>query len=79
MKYPQESFRPATLLKRDSNTNVFLWILQIFKNSYFDEHLLTTASDFFKTATEQQWSATSVLTLFLSSGNLLTGYEQLSY
>ena len=25
-----KTFRPATLLKRDSNTDVFLWILQIF-------------------------------------------------
>ena len=28
------AFRPATLLKRDSNKDVFLWILQNFKNSY---------------------------------------------
>ena len=49
------------------------------KNTYFEEHLLTVASDFFKTSTGQWWVATSVLTLFLSSDNLLTGYEQLSY
>ena len=27
-----------TLLKRNSNTGVFLWILRIFKNTYFEEH-----------------------------------------
>ena len=34
---------------------------------------------FFKTATEQPWATASVLTLLLSSDNLLTGYEQLSH
>ena len=29
--------------------------------------------------TSAQWAAASVLTLLLSSDNLLTGYEQLSY
>ena len=52
---------------------------KIFKNTYLEKHLLTAASDFFDTATKQQWAATSVLTLLLSSDNLLTGYEQLSY
>ena len=32
---------------------------------------------FFKTTTEPRWAAASVLTHFLSSDNLLTGYEQL--
>ena len=38
------------------------------------------ASDFLKQlqATEQWWEAASVLTFFLSSDKLLTGYEQLS-
>ena len=31
--------KPATFLRRDSNTSVFLWILQSFKNTYFDENL----------------------------------------
>ena len=47
-QYSQESFRPATFLKRDSNTGVFLWICEIFKSTYFEEHLLTAASDFLK-------------------------------
>ena len=34
---------------------------------------------FFKTATEHRWAAASVLTILLSSDNLFTGYEQLSY
>ena len=37
--------RPATLLKKDSNTGVFLWICDIFKNTYFEQHLGTTASN----------------------------------
>ena len=48
-QYPQESYRPSTLLKTDSNTVFSPWILQnILKNTYFEEHLLTAASDFLK-------------------------------
>ena len=36
--------RPATLSKRDSDIGVFLWILRIFKNTFFTENLQTTAS-----------------------------------
>ena len=36
-------WRLATLLKRYSNTSVFLWIL---KNNYFEKHLQTVASAF---------------------------------
>ena len=43
---------------------------KIFKNIFFVQHLLMAASDF-KTATEQRWAAASVLTLLISSGNLL--------
>ena len=35
----------ANLLKRGYNTGVFQGILQIFKNTSFEEHLRTTASD----------------------------------
>ena len=34
-----QAFRAATLLKRDSNTGVFLWILRNFINILFIEHL----------------------------------------
>ena len=35
------SLRPEFLLKRDSNTGVFLWNLQnLIKNTFFTEHLL---------------------------------------
>ena len=49
-QYSQESICvrvslfPSTLLKSDSNTCAFLWILQIFKAIYFEEHLRTAAS-----------------------------------
>ena len=36
------AFRSATLLKRDSNTGVFLWFCEIFKNTYFQEILETS-------------------------------------
>ena len=35
-----QAFRPATSLKRDSNTDFFLRNCKIFKNSFFTEHLL---------------------------------------
>ena len=34
---------PATLLKRDYNTYVFLWNQQNFTNTYFEEYLRTAA------------------------------------
>ena len=40
----------ATLLKRDSNTAIFLWILRIFKSTYFEEHVGTATSKFSVTA-----------------------------
>ena len=42
----------------------------MFKNTYFEEHLLTAVSDFLRTATEQPCAASSVLALNLD--NLLT-------
>ena len=39
-----QAFRSTALLKRDSNTGVFLWILRNFKNTYLEEHLRTVAS-----------------------------------
>ena len=37
-------FKPLILLKRDSNTLFSCEICEIFRNSYFEEHLRTTAS-----------------------------------
>ena len=37
-------WKPATLLKRDSNTAIFLWNLEIFKNTYFEKNLRRAAS-----------------------------------
>ena len=37
--------RPATLIKRDSNTGVFLRILQNFKDTHVRKHLQTAASE----------------------------------
>ena len=39
-----QAFRPATLLKRDPNTGVYLWILRNFPQYYFEEHLRNAAS-----------------------------------
>ena len=33
-----QALRPATLLKKDSNTGVYLWNLRIFNNTFFKEH-----------------------------------------
>ena len=33
-----KAFRPATLSKRDSNTDAFLRILQNFQKTYFEKH-----------------------------------------
>ena len=40
-------FRAPALLKRDSNTGVFCEHWEIFKNTYFEEHLRTAASESF--------------------------------
>ena len=39
-----QAFRSAILLERDSNTGVLLSLLRKFKNTYFEEHLQTSAS-----------------------------------
>ena len=44
--------RPETLSKRDSNTGVFCETCEIFKNTYFEEHLRKTASTEFVAPTE---------------------------
>ena len=33
-----QAFNPGTLLKRDSNTGVFLWSFRNFKDTYFEGH-----------------------------------------
>ena len=42
-----QAFRAPALLKRDSNTGVFCEHWEIFKNTYFEEHLRTAASESF--------------------------------
>ena len=79
LQYSQESCRLATLLKTDSSTGVFLWILRDLKENLFQRTSADCCFWFFKRATEQRWATASVLSLLLSSDNLLTGYEQLSY
>ena len=68
--YWKESCRPVTLLK-ETPTQIFSSeYCKLFKNTYFEEHLLTAA--------EQPRAAAFVLALLLSSDNLLTGYEKWS-
>ena len=50
---------------------------EIFKNTYFEEHLLTAASLFLKAAIEQWWAAASVLTLNID--NLLINIDNLLF
>ena len=66
MKYSQQR-----LLKKTPTQMFSSEYCEIFKNTYFEEYLLTAASDFFETATEQRWAA--------GSDNLVTGSEQLSH
>ena len=40
-----QAFRPGTFLKRDSNTVFSCEIREIYKNTYFEEQLRTTASE----------------------------------
>ena len=40
-----QTFRVEALLKRDSNTGVFFWILRIFKEQIYAELLQTDASE----------------------------------
>ena len=46
-----QTFRPATLLKRDPNAGVFLRIHSNFYTTYFEKHLQTTAFYFFQWVT----------------------------
>ena len=67
----------ATLLKRDSNTDVFLWTLQNFLERLLKnicKRLLLNQLAILKNTSEQL-----LLTLLLNSKNLLPSYEQLSY
>ena len=75
-QYSQASSRPATL----SPT-------QVFSSKYCKIIILrtlprTSTNDcfwFFKTAIENRWVIASVLTLLLSSDNLITSYAQLRF
>ena len=49
---------------------------KVFKNTCFEEHLLTVASDFLKQIQNTNYL---LLSSDLGSDNSLTGYEQLSY
>ena len=45
-----QTFRPATLIRRDSNIGIFLWVLRnfcgYFKNTHFEKFLQTASSVF---------------------------------
>ena len=78
-QYSQESCRPATLLKTDYNTSDFTWILRNYEEHLFQRTSanITAASDFFKKL--QNSGDELLLYWLLSSDNLLTSYQQLSY
>ena len=50
---------------QDSNKSAFLWILEIFKNTHFEEHLQTAASIYGNLAVFQE--------------NLLYWVEEINY
>ena len=65
--------------RTQQKTDVILWILQNLWEQLFRRTSANGCFWFFKTATEHGWVVASVFTLLLSSDNLLTGYEQLSF
>ena len=46
MKVFAEAVAQRCSVRKDSNTGLFLWILQSFKNIFFTEHLLAIVSAF---------------------------------
>ena len=60
LQYSQESCKPATLLKKTPTQVFFSEYCEFFKNIYFEEHLLTAASDFL----EQQQNTREQLLLY---------------
>ena len=44
----RDFFKSAILLKRDSSADVTCEYCEIFKNTFFEEHLRTTASYFYE-------------------------------
>ena len=44
LKIPQYSLKNMRVGDSNTHTRVFLWILRIFKNTFFEEHLQTVAS-----------------------------------
>ena len=57
--------KPAVLLKKDSCTGVFLWILRIFKSTYFIKHLRTICPALKKlTSTQSVLGGTNLASLF---------------
>ena len=56
-----QAFRPAILLKRDYNKVVFQWILQNFKNNFFNRTHLTSGGCFWKSGAnyKKNWSCSS--------------------
>ena len=52
--------RPATLLKRNYNTGVFLWILKIFKNRLFYRTSPAAASEHHKNKAQPEFSKNSL-------------------
>ena len=71
-------FRSATLLKRDSNTGLFLWLLRNFKDTYFEKHLRTAASENLSRAailTSRRYFRSSSLSAFYEIGVLKTSVK----
>ena len=50
-----QTWRYVTLLKRDSNTGVSLWVMRNFKNRFFIEHPLVAASTLPQLSKENWW------------------------
>ena len=65
--------RPAASLKKDSDAGVLLWILQIFKNTFFLEPLPSPPGWFWNLLTKKL----RICTKFMSWSFFLNGFDSL--
>ena len=75
----QQSWRPATLLKRDFNTGVFLWIFQKFWNSFLYRTTAVAAFElcFSIRKNFQQWKWRDLISLYKCTNTSF--YKQVNY
>ena len=61
----RQAVSPATLLKKDSNTDIYLWISANLLNTYFYKFIITFAND----SISRKWFVRTFFRSELSKGN----------